>query len=134
MIAAISWVPKGVSKSAHTAKAPPSKEEIEKIKSNVLEIRLDELRSASKSVKPETDSLTEVKELDMDNYDEEDDGVELFGSGLSNLYYPSNNMDPYLKDGDEDSEEEEDIIIKTEDGVIVCARNEDDVSHLEACY
>ncbi|KAH6780208.1 hypothetical protein C2S52_011445 [Perilla frutescens var. hirtella] len=122
MIAAISWVPKGVSKSAHTAKAPPSKEEIEKIKSNVLEIR----------VKPETDSLTEVKELDMDNYDEEDDGVELFGSGLSNLYYPSNNMDPYLKDGDEDSEEEEDIIIKTEDGVIVCARNEDDVSHLEA--
>ncbi|KAK6120080.1 hypothetical protein DH2020_046210 [Rehmannia glutinosa] len=163
MIAAISWVPKGVSKSVPTAADPPSKEEIEEIlKSGVLKIReeseneengenmnvdavkqddelaralsaADALGKASKSSKAETDSLTDaLKELDMDNYDEEDDGVELFGSGLANLYYPSNDMDPYLKDKDEDdSEEEEDITIKPEDAVIVCARNEDDVSHLE---
>ncbi|CAA0816714.1 Transducin/WD40 repeat-like superfamily protein [Striga hermonthica] len=91
------------------------------------------LGKASKSSKMESDSLADaLKELDMDNYDEDDDGVELFGSGLGNLYYPSNDMDPYLKGQDEeDSEEEEDITIKPEDAVIVCARNEDDVSHLE---
>ncbi|EYU20577.1 hypothetical protein ABFS82_08G084500 [Erythranthe guttata] len=93
----------------------------------------DALGKASSSSKGVTDSLTNaLKELDMDKYDEEEDGVELFGSGLANLYYPSNDVDPYLKDKDEDdSEEEEDITIKPEDAVIVCARNEDDVSHLE---
>lgn len=165
MIAAISWVPKGVTKSVPTVADPPSKEEIEEIlKSGVLDTREESeneeneenddnmnddalgqddelshalsaanaLGKALKTAKPETDNLAEaLKELDMDKYDEEDDGVELFGSGLSNLYYASNDMDPYLKNGDEDSEEEEDITIKPEDGVIVCARNEDDVSHLE---
>ncbi|PIN14571.1 WD40 repeat-containing protein [Handroanthus impetiginosus] len=166
MIAAISWVPKGVSKSVPSVADPPSREEIEEIlKSGVLKTREeneneendenmnldasqqdDELPRAlsaanalgngSKSSKAETDSLTDaLKELDMDNYSEEDDGVELFGSGFGNLYYPSNDMDPYLKDqNDDDSEEEEDITIKPDDAVIVCARNEDDVSHLEACY
>ncbi|GER55355.1 transducin/WD40 repeat-like superfamily protein [Striga asiatica] len=91
------------------------------------------LGKTPKSSKMESDSLADaLKELDMDNYDEEDDGVELFGSGLGNLYYPSNDMDPYLKGQDEeDSEEEEDIAIKPEDAVIVCARNEDDVWILE---
>ncbi|KAL0458126.1 UNVERIFIED_CONTAM: Periodic tryptophan protein 1 [Sesamum latifolium] len=87
----------------------------------------DALGKPSKSSMAETDSLTDaLGELDMDHYDEEDDGVELFGSGLANLYYPSNDMDPYLKDQEDDSEEEEDITIKPEDAVIVCARNEDD--------
>ncbi|KAL8528628.1 hypothetical protein ACS0TY_006173 [Phlomoides rotata] len=163
MIAAVSWVPKGASKSVPIAAQPPSKDEIEEmIKSGVLETReeseneendenmnadafnrddelaralsaADALGKASKSTKTETDSLADaMKDLDMDHYDEEDDGVELFGSGLGNLYYASNDMDPYLKDhGDDDSEEEEDIIIKSDDAVIVCARNEDDVSHLE---
>ncbi|XP_010550430.1 PREDICTED: periodic tryptophan protein 1 homolog [Tarenaya hassleriana] len=80
-----------------------------------------------------------LKELDMDNYDEEDDGVELFSTGLGDLYYPSNEMDPYLKnndeddndDDDDDSEDLEDLTIKASDSVIVCARNEDEVSHLE---
>lgn len=34
---------------------------------------------------------------------------------------------------DDDEEEIEDMVIKPTDAVIVCARNEDDVSHLEAC-
>ncbi|KAK4408069.1 putative WD repeat-containing protein C17D11.16 [Sesamum angolense] len=164
MIAAVSWVPKGASKSVPIAAEPPSKEEIEEIlKSGVLEINegteneensedmnvdalkqddelaralsaADALGKTSKSSMAETDRLTDtLRELDMDRYDEEDDGVELFGSGLANLYYPSNDMDPYLKNQEDDSEEEEDITIKPEDAVIVCARNEDDVSHLEAC-
>ncbi|CAI9107834.1 OLC1v1007304C1 [Oldenlandia corymbosa var. corymbosa] len=72
-----------------------------------------------------------MEELDMDNYDNEDDGVELFGEGIRSLYYPDNKMDPYLQGNDEDSEEEEDMTINPEDALIVCARNEDDVSHLE---
>lgn len=40
MIAAISWIPKGVSKSVPDAAEPPSKEEIEEIiKSGVLGTR-----------------------------------------------------------------------------------------------
>ncbi|PHT30553.1 hypothetical protein CQW23_29858 [Capsicum baccatum] len=73
-----------------------------------------------------------LKELDMDNYDDEEDGIELFGSGLKDLYYASNDLDPYLKDKDNDSEEDDDMIIRPDDSVIVCASNEDDVSQLEA--
>lgn len=41
MIAAVSWVPKGASKSVPTVADPPSKEEIEELlKSGALEIRL----------------------------------------------------------------------------------------------
>ncbi|CAA3033604.1 periodic tryptophan 1 homolog [Olea europaea subsp. europaea] len=164
MIAAISWVPKGASKSIPAVAEPPSKGEIEDIlKSGAMEKRgdseneetdedmdsnesqlndevahalvaADALGKASKSTNPITDSITDaLKDLEMDRYDEEDDGVELFGSGLGNLYYPSNDVDPYLKDNndEDDSDEEEDTTIKPEDAVIVCARNEDDVSHIE---
>ncbi|VFQ73573.1 unnamed protein product [Cuscuta campestris] len=58
-------------------------------------------------------------------------GIELFGSGIENLYYPSNDMDPYLKDDDEDSEEQEALIIKPDDTVIVCAQNKKGVNSLE---
>ncbi|XP_027169100.1 uncharacterized WD repeat-containing protein C17D11.16 [Coffea eugenioides] len=93
----------------------------------------DALGKGSKGTHPETDSIADaLKELDMDNYDEEDDGFELFGEGLRTLYYPSNEMDPYLKDkDDEDSVDLDDTTISPEDSVIICARNEDDVSHLE---
>lgn len=80
------------------------------------------------------DDLTNgLRELDMEHYDEEDEGIELFSTGLGDLYYPSNDADPYLKDKDEeDSEEAEDMTINPTDAVIVCARsNQDDVSHLE---
>nr|UUJ75346.1 WD40 transcription factor [Juglans regia] len=79
------------------------------------------------------DVTNSLRELDMEHYDEEDDGIELFSTGLGDVYYPSNDMDPYIKDkDDEDSEEVEDMTINPMDAVIVCARsNQDDVSHLE---
>lgn len=88
-------------------------------------------------------------------------GVELFSSGIGDLYYPSNDMDPYIKDQnvssntcvvrlgyirlglimilqlqhhvfqDDDSEDDEEMIIDPTDSVIVCARNEDDFNYLE---
>ncbi|XP_019238437.1 PREDICTED: uncharacterized WD repeat-containing protein C17D11.16-like [Nicotiana attenuata] len=164
MIAAISWVPKGVAKSVPAAAEPPSKEEIEELlKSGLLDksevsdneeaeedMNVDEskeneddevavalaaanaLGKATKDVSLGTDNITNgLKELNMENYDDEEDGIELFGSGLKDLYYPSNDMDPYLKDKDNDSEEDEDMTIKPDDSIIVCASNDDDVSHLE---
>ncbi|KAI9160214.1 hypothetical protein LWI28_006238 [Acer negundo] len=173
MIAAVSWVPKGASKSVPEEAQLPSKEEIEElITSGALEHErsederseeaqeqeeddkimdvdaakeidrvshalavADALGKTSKSKKPRTkfdDIADGLKELDMDHYDDEDEGIELFSKGNGDLYYPSNQMDPYLKDeDDEDSEELEDMNISPDDAVIVCARNEDDVSHLE---
>lgn len=148
MIAAISWVPKGASKSVPTVAEPPSKKEIEEmLKSLVMEIcadsenaeddedmevdalKQDEVAHALAAASTlgctnlETDSIEDaLKELDMDHYDEEDDGVDMFGSGLGNLYYPSNDLDPYLKDNDDDDSEEEEPI-KPEDIVLVCTRH-----------
>jgi periodic tryptophan protein 1 len=75
-----------------------------------------------------------LAELDMDRYDDEDEeGVEIFGNGgLGAAYYPSNEDDPYLVDKEDDDEEEiEDMTIKDSDLIVLTARNEDDVSHLE---
>lgn len=78
------------------------------------------------------DMFDGLRELNMDHYDDEDDGIELFSTGLGETYYPSNDMDPYLKNKDDyDSEEIEDMIIKPTDSVVICARNEDEVNHLE---
>ncbi|KAK1398287.1 hypothetical protein POM88_008150 [Heracleum sosnowskyi] len=60
------------------------------------------------------------------------EGIEVFSKGLGDAYYLDNSEDPYLKDKDgNDSEELEDMIIKDEDSVIICACNKDDVGHLE---
>uniref|UniRef100_M1A5R7 WD-repeat protein n=1 Tax=Solanum tuberosum TaxID=4113 RepID=M1A5R7_SOLTU len=160
MIAAISWVPKGVAKSVPAEADPPTKEEIEQIlKSGLFDKRedsddeeaeedmnvdeseeneddevaialaaADALGKATQVSSAGTDDIIDgLKELDMDNYDEEEEGIELFGSGLKDLYYASNDMDPYLKDKDNDSEEDDDMIIRPDDFVIVCASNEDDL-------
>ncbi|KAG5221859.1 periodic tryptophan protein [Salix suchowensis] len=166
MIAAVSWVPKGVAKSVPSVADPPSKEEIEElIKAGVLERSGEDsgseegdqemdvdaakqtgevsqalavanaLGRSSKVNKSETkldDIADGLQELDMDKYDEEEDGIELFSTGLGDLYYPSNSMDPYIKDEDDnDSEDLEDMAIKPKDAVIVCACNKDEFSNLE---
>uniref|UniRef100_A0A2P2MFC8 WD-repeat protein n=1 Tax=Rhizophora mucronata TaxID=61149 RepID=A0A2P2MFC8_RHIMU len=137
MIAAVSWVPKGISMTTPAVAEPPSKEEIEDIiKSGALTRReedgnedgdddddevmevdaakqtdevshalavADALGRAYKSTKSQTDFddiADGLKELDMDHYDDEDEGIELFSTGLQDLYYPSNEMDPYLVDKD----------------------------------
>uniref|UniRef100_A0A0D9YJE1 Anaphase-promoting complex subunit 4-like WD40 domain-containing protein n=1 Tax=Oryza glumipatula TaxID=40148 RepID=A0A0D9YJE1_9ORYZ len=63
------------------------------------------------------DVADELKELNMDNYDEEEEGLEIFSSGQGDLYYASNELDPYLKNNDEDDDDEEieDMTIKPTD-------------------
>ncbi|KAG5514454.1 hypothetical protein RHGRI_035759 [Rhododendron griersonianum] len=166
MIAAVSWVPKGVSKSVPDVADPPSKDEVEEILKSNLEKSVeseneeqdegmdaeaakkgevvsqalaaaDALGKASKSTTSSSnfqDITDGLQELNMEDYDDEDDGIDIFGAGIGGTYYPSNDMDPYLQgQADYDSEELEDVIIKAEDAVLICARNEDEVSHLEAC-
>ncbi|XP_056849636.1 uncharacterized protein LOC108839583 [Raphanus sativus] len=77
-----------------------------------------------------------MKELDMDNYDDdEDDEIDLFSSGRGDLYYPSNDMDPYLNNNTDDdyydSDDVEAITLKPTDSLIICARVEDGINYLE---
>lgn len=78
--------------------------------------------------------MGDLAELNMDQYDEEDSsGLQIFGNGgLNTVYYASNEDDPYitLKE-EEDEEEREDFELRESDLLLVAARNEDDVSHLE---
>ncbi|KAH9607627.1 hypothetical protein KSS87_014137 [Heliosperma pusillum] len=90
--------------------------------------------AAAEALGKNSDDIADaLRELDMDNYDDDgDDGIEVFSKGLGDAFYPSNELDPYLKDkADDDSEEEADMIIKAEDSVIVCARNDEELSQLE---
>ncbi|KAF3321397.1 Periodic tryptophan protein 1 [Carex littledalei] len=162
MISAISWVPKGVSKYVPEVAELPSKEEIEDIVKGDLfdrsgesedEEEMDEdtekgdevsqAHAAANALNKDQDGQSSVvvqdisdglRELDMDHYDEEDEGIEIFGKAVD-LYYPSNDMDPYLKKDKEDDDDEaiEDMTIQPTDAVILCARNEDELNLLEVC-
>ncbi|XP_061345157.1 uncharacterized WD repeat-containing protein C17D11.16-like isoform X2 [Gastrolobium bilobum] len=153
MISAISWIPKGVSKPEPHVAEPPSKEDIEEFitthrseneddddvdadankHSDEIAQALTVADAIGKASTEKSDDITlGLEELRMEEYDDEDEGFELFSSGIGDLYYPSNELDPYIKDKkDDDSEELEDMIINPADSVIVCARNEDNVSFLE---
>ncbi|KAF0926711.1 hypothetical protein E2562_027146, partial [Oryza meyeriana var. granulata] len=81
-----------------------------------------------------------LRELDMENYDYEDGGFSILGSGLGDLYYPTNDMDPYLKknamddeddDDDDDEEEIEDKTVKPSDIMIASVHNKDLYSYLQ---
>ncbi|ESQ53564.1 hypothetical protein EUTSA_v10027098mg [Eutrema salsugineum] len=161
MISAVSWIPKGASKAMLDIAEPPSKERIKELINNgTLKKSLSEeemedgevahakavakslgkscstSNGASSSTDPD-DVAKFLKELDMENYDEEDDDeIEVFSSGLGDLYYPSNAMDPYLKnntdDNNYDSEDLDDITIRPTDSLIICARIKEEYSyHLE---
>lgn len=84
-----------------------------------------------------------MAELDMENYDAEEDGggeagvTGVFGNSNPGLaYYANNAADPYIKlaaaaDALDDSEKD-DFEIRGDDFLLLAAKNEDDVSHLEA--
>ncbi len=74
-----------------------------------------------------------MADLDMEHYDDEDEEVPgLFGTGKhpGMAYYSRAEDDPYLAKEVSDSEDDELTLSKT-DFLILAARNEDDVSHLE---
>ncbi|KAJ6845435.1 periodic tryptophan protein 1-like protein isoform X2 [Iris pallida] len=160
MIAALCWVPKGVSKIVpeEVPDHPPTEEVEEASEISENEEKDEEMddvgtpkeaedevahalaavealgknqgSGSSNEVQAIADRLNEL----MKGYDKEDDVPDCIGSGVGNLYYTSNDMDPYLQGGDDEEEDEiEDLIIKTTDAVIVSAcTTEDEYSYLEA--
>lgn len=80
-----------------------------------------------------------MAELDMDKYDDDDDDADvnaarLFGGGRS-TFHDSNADDPYMTINDEEDEDDEDypddFTMRPTDLVLLAARTDDDVSHLE---
>lgn len=90
-------------------------------------------KSGSGAIGDVTDGLAE---LNMDAYDDEEEGLEIFSKGLGDLYYKNNEDDPYIiknkdDDGDDSDSEIEGMTIKPTDLVIVCAHNEDEFNSLQ---
>ena len=94
-----------------------------------------------KSKEEQEDEDDDLKEYDLDNYDDDveadQDGdaagtLGMFSNIKSLAYYETNDEDPYitLKD-DEDDDEREELEIMDTDNMILAARIEDEVAHLE---
>ncbi|KAK2590301.1 rRNA-processing protein [Conoideocrella luteorostrata] len=83
----------------------------------------------------------DLKEYDLEHYDDDDDedvpadgqGMSIFGNLKSLAYHESNKDDPYvtLKDEDDDDDEKEDLQILATDNLILSAKVEDELAHLE---
>ncbi|OEL38821.1 putative WD repeat-containing protein C17D11.16 [Dichanthelium oligosanthes] len=171
MVSAICWIPKGAAKSLPLVEEPPTQEEIdEAIKSLSLDRSHDcdsvgdgddddmdipdgAEKDAVEQAKGVAIALREdlvdssdciaagLRGLNMENYDNEEDGPKIFGTTWDELYYPTNDMDPYLKqandmdddlDVEDDDEEIEDKTIKPTDMIIVTLHSNESYNHLEA--
>jgi periodic tryptophan protein 1 len=101
-----------------------------------------------KADKDEDDQLDEdddLKEYDMEHYDDDEDDIDeagsqdgeesgLFGNVKSLAYHADNKDDPYitLQENDaSDDEEREELQIMPTDNMVLAARVEDEVAHLE---
>ncbi|KAK4238252.1 WD40-repeat-containing domain protein [Achaetomium macrosporum] len=81
----------------------------------------------------------DLKEYDLEHYDDDDEQGEgqsmaMFGNVKSLAYYESNKDDPYitLKDDAEDEEEDrEDLQVLATDNLLLAAKVEDELAHLE---
>ncbi|OAA73154.1 transducin family protein [Cordyceps fumosorosea ARSEF 2679] len=98
-------------------------------------------KGGKKSSKSETNynDDEDLKEYDLDNYDDDEDdkvtedvqGLSMFGNMKSLAYYEDNKDDPYITLQDGDDEEAEDVQILATDNLILSAKVEDEMAHLE---
>ncbi len=83
----------------------------------------------------------DLKEYDLEHYDDEgeDEGegqkMEMFGNIKSLAYYDSNQDDPYItlnaETADDEDDDREDLQILATDNLLVAAKVEDEMAHLE---
>lgn len=79
----------------------------------------------------------DLKEYDLDHYDSDDldengEPLAIFGNARSLAYHESNADDPYLNlEDEEDDEEREELQILATDNMLITAKVEDEVAHLE---
>ncbi|TVY92953.1 putative WD repeat-containing protein [Lachnellula willkommii] len=98
----------------------------------------DEAGSKALKSKGQDDDL---KEYDLEHYDEdvemdqdkEGAGMAMFGNVKSLAYHDSNKDDPYItmQENDEDDEDREELQILATDNMLLAAKVEDEVAHLE---
>ncbi len=80
-----------------------------------------------------------MKEYDLEHYDDdiakdtEGEGMGMFGNVRSLAYHDSNEDDPYItmKENEEDDEDREELQILATDNMLLAAKVEDEVAHLE---
>ncbi|KAL8766950.1 MAG: hypothetical protein Q9209_006431 [Squamulea sp. 1 TL-2023] len=84
------------------------------------------------------DADDDLKEYDLDNYDSDaapKDGetMAMFGNARSLAYHQSNAEDPYItmQENEEEDDEREDLQVLASDNMVIAAKVEDEVAHLE---
>ncbi|KAF2674483.1 WD40 repeat-like protein [Microthyrium microscopicum] len=97
-------------------------------------------KASSKKSKDKEEADDDLKEYDLEHYDDDGDeengpgtSMDMFGNFKSLAYHESNEEDPYITlDADEeDDEEREELQIFPTDNMLLAARIEDDIAHLE---
>jgi len=107
-------------------------------------VQLSEAEAANgRQVDTTEDINDDLQEYDLEHYDDADENADaeegapmgMFGNVKSLAYYGNNADDPYivLKEGDEDDDDDdrEDLQILPTDNLLLAARIEDEVAHLE---
>lgn len=145
MISSTTWVPRGFAKE-FPEKYEPSEEELDKL-AEMLNLQISEAQSSLTEAEKEHGSLRDqieidddLKEYDLDNYDneeEEDEGTAMhMFPGLANSeakYHENEESDPYvtLPNDEEIKEEKEELQIYPSDNLVLATRTEDEVSYLD---
>mmetsp|Transcript_16029 Transcript_16029/g.27629 ORF Transcript_16029/g.27629 Transcript_16029/m.27629 type:complete len:536 (+) Transcript_16029:68-1675(+) len=147
MISALSWVPRGAAKLIPD-KYEMTDQDVEKLrqqaaveavaegdeedKEETQEEAVARARAVATMMTQEDENI--AKEFNLDNYDEEDDGI--LGGTKALTFHQSNEEDPLLANAENDEEDDsdaEDFSIRPSDALLLCARTDSDegVSNLE---
>ncbi|KAI9680023.1 MAG: hypothetical protein M1817_005038 [Caeruleum heppii] len=157
MITATTWVPRGFAAPFPT-KYDFNASEVERI-SSLAKLHLDDAKedlenaqngeesapegtavtSMTKTSKSKGEIDDDLKEYELDKYDDdpaEDDegeGMGMFGNVKSLAFHGSNDEDPYItmKEIEDDDQDREDLQILATDNLVLAAKVEDEVAHLE---
>ncbi|TGO17774.1 hypothetical protein BTUL_0015g01100 [Botrytis tulipae] len=96
---------------------------------------------APKGVKSAAEEDDDLKEYDLDHYDDEveedkngGEGMAMFGNVKSLAYHESNEEDPYITmagNAEDEDEDREELQILATDNMLLAAKIEDEIAHLE---
>ncbi|KAF7885653.1 uncharacterized protein EAF02_004162 [Botrytis sinoallii] len=96
---------------------------------------------APKRVKSTAEEDDDLKEYDLDHYDDEveedkngGEGMAMFGNVKSLAYHESNEEDPYITmagNAEDEDEDREELQILATDNMLLAAKIEDEIAHLE---
>ncbi|OUM60938.1 hypothetical protein PIROE2DRAFT_51972 [Piromyces sp. E2] len=150
MISALAWIKKGAAKQ-FPDKYNLSEEEYQRI-SSLTEQQVNDAKedlnqalsneNAEIEVEPTTNDKPadtnddELAEYNLDDYDKEvrsDRGPQIFSNLAGLTYYSNNKEDPYitLDDAEDEKEEMNELEVLPTDNLLITAKTEDDISHLE---